>query len=161
MFYNNAGKTKRKGVEFSGHYDLNDFFSINSSISIGEYLFHEFQKNQENYSGNSIPGIPNNIFIFDVSYKTNSSLFINISLKKIGKMYANNSNSVKIDSYNLVNLKIGQEISFKKIMLKPFLTINNLFSVNYYDNIRINAFGGRYYEPAPKTTFFGGIKIAF
>tara|TARA_B100000953_G_scaffold68465_2_gene54987 strand:- start:1284 stop:3314 length:2031 start_codon:yes stop_codon:yes gene_type:complete len=161
VFYNNAGKTKRKGVEFSGHYDLNDFFSINSSISIGEYLFHEFQKNQENYSGNSIPGIPNNIFIFDVSYKRSSSLFINISLKKIGEMYANNSNSVKIDNYNLVNLKIGQEISFKKIMLKPFLTINNLFSVNYYDNIRINAFGGRYYEPAPKTTFFGGIKIAF
>ena len=76
-------------------------------------------------------------------------------------MYANNSNSVKIDNYNLVNLKIGQEIYFKKIMIKPFLTINNLFGVNYYDNIRINAFGGRYYEPAPKTTIFGGIKIDF
>ena len=161
VFYNNAGKTKRKGIEFSGHYDLNDFFRINSSISIGEYLFDEFEKNQENYSGNSIPGIPNNIFIFDVSYKRSSNLFINISFKKIGEMYANNSNSVKIDNYNLVNLKIGQEIYFKKIMIKPFLTINNLFGVNYYDNIRINAFGGRYYEPAPKTTFFGGIKIAF
>ena len=161
VFYNNAGKTKRKGIEFSGYYDFNNFFRINSSISIGEYLFDEFKKNQEDYSGNNIPGIPNNIFIFDVRYKGSSSLIVNIGLKKIGEMYANNSNSVKIDNYNLLNLKISQEILFKKIMLKPYLTFNNLLSVNYYDNIRINAFGGRYYEPAPKTTIFGGIKIDF
>ena len=161
VFYNNAGKTKRKGIEFSGYYDFNNFFTINSSISIGEYLFDEFKKNQEDYSGNNIPGIPNNIFIFDVRYKGSSSLIVNIGLKKIGEMYANNSNLVKIDNYNLLNLKISQEILFKKIMLKPFLTFNNLLSVNYYDNIRINAFGGRYYEPAPKTTIFGGIKIDF
>ena len=29
----------------------------------------------------------------------------------------------------------------------------------YFDNIRINAFGGRHYEPAPKRTIFGGIRI--
>ena len=161
VFYNNAGKTKRKGLEFSGYYDFNNFFRINSSISVGEYLFHEFKKNEEDYSGNNIPGIPNNIFIFDVRYKGSSNLIVNLGLKKIGEMYANNSNSVKIDNYNLLNLKISQEILFKKIMLKPFLTFNNLLSINYYDNIRINAFGGRYYEPAPKTTIFGGIKIDF
>tara|TARA_X000000368_G_scaffold418864_1_gene420415 strand:- start:1580 stop:3610 length:2031 start_codon:yes stop_codon:yes gene_type:complete len=161
VFYNNAGKTKRKGLEFSGYYDFNNFFRINSSISVGEYLFDEFKKNEEDYSGNNIPGIPNNIFIFDVRYKGSSNLIVNLGLKKIGEMYANNSNSVKIDNYNLLNLKISQEILFKKIMLKPFLTFNNLLSINYYDNIRINAFGGRYYEPAPKTTIFGGIKIDF
>ena len=27
----------------------------------------------------------------------------------------------------------------------------------YFDNIRINAFGGRYYEPAPGRTFYTGL----
>ena len=42
VFYNNAGKTQRSGIEFSGSYNYNNFWNFNSSISIGKYLFDEF-----------------------------------------------------------------------------------------------------------------------
>jgi iron complex outermembrane receptor protein len=41
------------------------------------------------------------------------------------------------------------------------LGVNNAFNQEYFDNIRINAFGKRYYEPAPKRNFYFGINFSF
>jgi len=41
--------------------------------------------------------------------------------------------------------------------VSSFLGVNNLFDEEYNSNIRINAFGGRYLEPAPDQN--GHIKI--
>jgi iron complex outermembrane receptor protein len=37
--------------------------------------------------------------------------------------------------------------------------INNLLNNKYYDNIRLNAFGSRYYEPAPPRNFYISIAL--
>ena len=43
-------------------------------------------------------------------------------------------------------------------MSQEFISINNLTNTKYFDNIRINAFGSRYYEPAPGLNFMLGIR---
>jgi iron complex outermembrane receptor protein len=45
--------------------------------------------------------------------------------------------------------------------VSPFVGINNLFDESYNSNIRINAFGARYYEPAPDRNFYGGVTLTF
>ena len=161
VFYNNAGKTQRSGIEFSGSYNYNNFWNFNSSISIGRYLFDEFIDNEKNYSGNKIPGVPEKTMFFNINYKNESKLSVSLQLKVIGDLYANNSNSVKVDGFNRLNLKISKGINYKKITIDPFLIFKNILGTSYYDNIRINAFGARYYEPAAKANFYGGIKIKF
>jgi iron complex outermembrane receptor protein len=161
VFYNNAGKTQRSGIEFSGSYNYNNFWNFNSSISIGRYLFDEFIDNEKNYSGNKIPGVPEKTMFFNVNYKNESKLSVSLQLKVIGDLYANNSNSVKVDGFNRLNLKISKGMNYKKITIDPFLIFKNILGTSYYDNIRINAFGARYYEPAAKANFYGGIKIKF
>jgi len=37
--------------------------------------------------------------------------------------------------------------------------INNLLNATYFDNIRLNAFGVRYYEPAPGRNFYLGLQF--
>jgi iron complex outermembrane recepter protein len=32
-------------------------------------------------------------------------------------------------------------------------------NITYYDNIRLNAFGGRFYEPAPGRNFYFGLSL--
>jgi iron complex outermembrane receptor protein len=46
-------------------------------------------------------------------------------------------------------------------MFRPYVGINNLFNEYYNSNIRINAFGGRYYEPAPERNVYAGIVIRY
>ena len=36
---------------------------------------------------------------------------------------------------------------------------NNLFNKKYFDNIRINAFANRFYEPAPMRNYYAGINF--
>lgn len=157
-FYNNAGKTERNGIEIAGFYTLNRTV-ISSSYSLGDYVFKEFFENKFNYKGNKIPGIPNDIFTLSIEHKTINELSLNLNFKNIGALYANNSNTIKVDEFNTFNFKIGKEIKLSRSIIYPYLIISNVFDKEYFDNIRINAFGGRYYEPAPKRTIFGGIRI--
>lgn len=157
-FYNNAGKTERNGIEITGFYTLNRTI-ISSSYSLGDYVFKEFVENNFNYKGNKIPGIPNDIFTLSIEHKTINELFLNLNFKNIGALYANNSNTIKIDEFNTFNFKIGKKFKLSRSIVYPYLIISNVFDNEYFDNIRINAFGGRYYEPAPKRTIFGGIRF--
>ena len=157
-FYNNAGKTERNGIEITGFYTLNRTV-ISSSYSLGDYVFKEFFENNFNYKGNKIPGIPNDIFTLSIEHKTINELFLNLNFKNIGALYANNSNTIKVDEFNTFNFKIGKKFKLSRSIVYPYLIISNVFDKEYFDNIRINAFGGRYYEPAPKRTIFGGIRF--
>ena len=62
----------------------------------------------------------------------------------------------------IVRLNINNNLPEKrKFKINPYLGVNNLFNTDYSDNIRINAFGGRFYEPAPKRNFYLGISLKY
>jgi iron complex outermembrane receptor protein len=46
-------------------------------------------------------------------------------------------------------------------MIRPYIGINNIFDELYNSNVRINAFGGRYYEPAPDRNIYAGFVVNF
>ena len=56
-------------------------------------------------------------------------------------------------------LKTRQEWMVNPAGLPKYFAIENLLSEDYIDNIRINAFGSRFYEPAPKISFMSGLKL--
>jgi iron complex outermembrane receptor protein len=47
------------------------------------------------------------------------------------------------------------------IEFTPYLGINNLFDKEYIGNVRINAFGSRYYEPAPEFNIYAGLNARY
>ena len=112
----------------------------------------------DNLKDLSIPGIPDQILDIELIFNLSKRQSIVISNRLIGELYADNLNETRTSSYNLLNLTYSKGI-FKKSQL--YLGVNNLLDVNYYDNIRINAFGKRYYEPAPKRNFHFGINFSF
>ncbi len=98
-FYNNAGKSKRKGIEIAGLLKLNNTI-LSSSYSSCDYYFKDFSENSDDYSGNKIPGIPKNIFTLSLEHRTKNNVFLNFNFKNIGEIYADNSNVTKIDKFN-------------------------------------------------------------
>ena len=73
-------------------------------------------------------------------------------------MYADNSNKTIIDDYKKIDLTILKDFNISNKNWNGFISINNLTNTKYFDNIRINAFGSRYYEPAPGINFMLGIR---
>ena len=82
-----------------------------------------------------------------------------ITAEHIGELYANNSNTVKVDSFRRVRFQIGKTLNFDKLEISFSGGINNLFNEQYFDNIRLNAFGKRFYEPAPGRNVYFGLQI--
>ena len=44
-------------------------------------------------------------------------------------------------------------------MLEPFLGIQNLTDVAYAGAVRLNALGGRFFEPVPRLNVYGGVSV--
>ena len=72
---------------------------------------------------------------------------------------ANNSNTVKVESFQNIRLQVGKSFKFNNVDLTFSGGINNIFNERYFDNIRLNAFGKRYYEPAPTRNAYLGFQI--
>ena len=156
-FYRNVGSTTRYGIELSSQLLFSNG-KLNLSYTNSKNIFKDFDLDGDNLKDLSIPGIPDQILDIELIFNLSKRQSIVISNRLIGELYADNLNETRTSSYNLLNLTYSKGI-FKKSQL--YLGVNNLLDVNYYDNIRINAFGKRYYEPAPKRNFHFGINFSF
>ena len=79
----------------------------------------------------------------------------------VDEQFANNANSVVIDSYFVANLRAGYDLQLGSWLIGPFVGVNNLFDETYIGNVRINAAFDRYYEPAPDRNAYGGVSIRY
>jgi len=156
-FYRNVGSTTRYGIELSSQLLFTNG-KLNLSYTNSKNVFKDFDLDGDSLKDLSIPGIPDEILDIELIFNLSKRQSIVISNRLIGELYADNLNETKTSSYNLLNLTYSKGV-FKKSQL--YLGVNNLLDVNYYDNIRINAFGKRYYEPAPKRNFHFGINFSF
>ena len=156
-FYRNVGSTRRYGIELSSQLLFSNG-KLNLSYTNSKNLFKDFNLNGNDLKDLSLPGIPDQILDIELIFDLSKGQSLSISNRLIGELYADNLNETKTSSYNLLNLTYSKQI-FKNSQV--YLGVNNLLDVNYYDNIRINAFGKRYFEPAPKRNFHFGINFSF
>ncbi|MEC7773519.1 MAG: TonB-dependent receptor, partial [Bacteroidota bacterium] len=159
-FYTNVGETSRVGLEFNWNYFLPSTI-INLSYTFSDNQFKSYELNGSQLKGNKIPGIPNQLFDLSVLYKFNKDFNLKLDYQFIGERFADNLNLTRIDPHSLLSLKFSKPFNIKRIKLTSFLGINNLLNEKYFDNIRLNAFGKRYYEPAPDRNVYLGANFSF
>ena len=159
VLYSNAGKTTKRGAEFEFNGKISDQLNFEYTGSIGNYKFESFKFIENDFSNNVIPGIPKSQHNIKIKYKNESNFNLVVGLKRVGKMFADNANKTEIDAYSSISVKMSKNLNLFETSITPFISIDNLFNKEYFDNIRINAFGSRFYEPAPGISFFGGLKL--
>ena len=159
VLYRNAGKTNKKGAEVEFNGKISDQLNFEYVASIGNYKFESFKFIENDFSNNVIPGIPKSQHNIKIKYKNESNFNLVVGLKRVGKMFADNSNKTEIDAYSSISVKMSKNLNLFETSITPFISIDNLFNEEYFDNIRINAFGSRFYEPAAGINFVGGLKL--
>lgn len=158
-FYKNAGETIRKGLEMNGAISIDPSFNITLNYTYSDFKFDTYSTSNDDFNDNELPGIPKHMGAITFLYHNKNGLKARFVNQFVGALFLNDANSVKDQGYLKTDINIGYEKKFKNLHLIPFVGINNLFNTAYNDNIRINAFGGRYYEPAPGINVFGGIRL--
>lgn len=161
-FFVNAGRSDRRGIETAVSWRHDSGFGIDASYTWSDFTYDQFtDDNGNDFSGNELPGLPGQFGYLGLNYKTQSGLAIALETSYSGKLFADNANAAQVDAYTVSNLRIYDEFEFGRWQVRPYIGINNLLDERYNSNIRINAFGGRYYEPAPDRNVYAGVTVRF
>ncbi|MES9943267.1 MAG: TonB-dependent receptor [Candidatus Thiodiazotropha sp. 6PLUC2] len=161
-YYQNAAESRRNGLEAQLVFELFDYLITTLAYTYSDFEFDKFiDDNGNDFSGNVIPGIPENLFSADFSYTHPNGIYSQFTALFVDEIYANNANTVTNDSYTVADLRIGYTKFFGPWELSPFIGVNNLFDEQYNGNVRINAFGGRYFEPAPDRDIYAGLTLRY
>ena len=161
-FFVNAGESSRTGLELAFSSQATDRLNLTLSYTYSDFEFETFvDDNGNDFSGNTLPGTAENVLFGEAIYSHPSGWFGALDALYVDEQFTNNANTAINDAYSIANLRFGFEGTIGSIVLSPFIGLNNLFDESYNANVRINAFGGRYFEPGPERNAYAGVSVRF
>ncbi len=154
-FFENAD-TDRQGVEAAAVVDLFDGLRLTTAYTWSDFEFDKFTTSPTTV-GKELPGIPEHQFYAELAYTHTTGFYAAWDVIHVGKFYADNANTLAAGDHTVSNLRLGHEFMVGLIRFGPYIGVNNLFDEDYFANVRLNAFGGRAFEPAPDINVYGGV----
>jgi len=162
--FRNAGATNQLGTEWGlnvNWYDnkvgLLHAFSTRTSYNFYEFTFSNYVEEGEDYSGNLLTGVPQHTLNQILDFAISKSINLNIHYRYVSKTPLTDDNTVFANPYHLVNINANYELPIKE-KLNFFGGVENLFDTTYSLGNDLNAFGNRFYQPAPGRSFYVGVK---
>ena len=161
-FYANAGSSSRDGIEAALSWATDTGLRVDASYTWSDFKFDNFVNDGgTDFSGKQLPGLPEHFAYLGLSYASDSGFSGTLETIYSGSLYANNANTASVSSYTVTNMRFAYEFQSGQWIIRPYAGVNNFFNESYNSNIRINAFGGRYFEPAPERNFYAGVVVNF
>ncbi len=108
LYTSNAGKATSKGIEVELAYNINDNWTIDSSIGIIQAKYIDYNdSNGNNNKNKKIERTPSHSINLGLSYYHGNGFYGRFDIRNQGKMYFNAQNSLKQDAYTVANIKAG------------------------------------------------------
>lgn len=167
-FFVNAGGTSQTGVEVQGMVSLlrqkqqNKVLkqlSLLPGYTYQHFKFSSYQVGAESFSGNWLTGVPRHIATAQLNAGFAHGLYLTLAYNYTSTIPLNDANEVFANDYHLLQARIGCKLPIKKRELELYIAGDNLLNQQYSLGNDINAFGGRYFNPAPNINFLGGVRL--
>ena len=166
VLFRNAGSTDQKGIEASLDYAIlrnaggfiKDFL-VGTAYTGQFFTFVDYKKQTNDFSGNDLTGVPPHNVVSRLDILTRPGIYLNFTHQFTEKTPLNDANTVFQESYELVNLRAGWMKSLGNFDLELFAGVDNLLDESYSLGNDLNAFAGRFYQPAPTRNWYGGVKL--
>ncbi|RYD92615.1 MAG: TonB-dependent receptor, partial [Sphingobacteriales bacterium] len=169
-YFVNAGVVKQQGVEASvwAHVlplQQNRFLrslQLQSALSFNHYRFGHYQVDDEDFSSNKVTAVPDWVWANTLYLTLPESIGLNINYNYTSAMPLNDANTMFAKSFHLVQVKGTFNWKMNpSFQIQFFAGVDNLLNEKYSLGNDINAFGNRFFNPAPPVNYYGGIKCYF
>ncbi|MBD1431293.1 TonB-dependent receptor [Sphingobacterium sp. DN00404] len=167
-YYLNAGEINQRGIEASiWAYILTpqtkrfiQTFNLHSSVSYNHYRFGNYNVNNNDFSRNKVTAVPDWVWSNTLLISLPKQFGLNLSHNFTSVMPLNDANTVFSEKFHLVQAKGTWTWRLKKRQqLQFFAGVDNLLNERYSLGNDINAFGDRFFNPAPTRNYYGGMKV--
>lgn len=165
-YFVNEGDVQQKGIEIEYQYNLvnlprQKFFKSlkwSQAITLNDFRFVNYKNNQTSFAGNQLTGIADNVIVSSLAMDLTAHFYWNVQFNYVGKMPLNDANTFFSNPYRLWQSKIGWRSGHTR-PIELFLLMDNIGNENYSLGFDINAFGNRFYNPAPSRNYQFGLII--
>ena len=153
-FFRNQGKNNHRGIEVAL-----DFQPTSAWTFQFVRMSNLFELRDAGLEGNRLPGIPDHRTFLNARYAT-TWIWAQVQFEQASSYYVNDANAAKNEGYGIVDAYLGHPgLALGAMQLLPFLRVSNLFDETYNGSVVINAFGGRFFEPAAGRTIQIGLNM--
>ncbi len=148
--YVNAGETSKKGLEFSGQYEISSHLSIGAGINFTDYSYVDFLEEVRvgptvtnvDRSGNSLPLIPRQQTNVSIDYQVSERFSANLKMRVNGDYYLDNANTEKWTKNDLIT-DLNLRYNMKQHQFD--LTVSNLLDERYAIEVSKDTGGDKSY----------------
>jgi len=168
--YQNVDRARRKGLEAKFDYPLAERWRIQAAYTYLDATFRSAfltcpaastctTPNTPVAAGARIPGVPESNFYAALRYGESRGWNATLEGSAASNVAVNDLNTQFAPGYGVLSGSIGYLFDWNDSQVSTYLRLNNLFDHSYVGSVIVNESNGRYYEPAPTRTIFGGIQI--
>jgi len=162
QFFRNAGTARHRGAEASLSLALLDGLTGRIGYTYTDARFESYATEGGTFDGNRVPGVAPFRFDAALTYRGSQGWFVGVDYRRVSRIPVNDANSAYSPRYQVTDLRAGLErLRLGSVSVAPFAAITNVFDAEYNASVTVNAFGNRYFEPAPSRGFQVGARVAF
>ncbi len=110
-------------------------------------------------AGARIPGVPRSDLYAALRWGEALGWNAAIEASLAAATPANDLNTQSAPGYGTLHLAAGYGFDLRDAQVSTFLRLNNLFDKHYIGSVIVNESNGRYFEPAPGRSVFGGMRV--
>ncbi|MHA6493179.1 TonB-dependent receptor family protein [Pseudomonas borbori] len=162
--YQNAGQTRRQGLELSLDSQLSDTLKARLAYTrLSAVYSKDFTSNGTTIeAGNRIPGVPATSLFGELSWTPLEGVSTAVEGIYRSKLYVEDSNIEKTAPSNtLFNWQARFEQKLERLTFNQVLRVDNLLDREYIGSIIVGDGNGRYYEPGPERAWYVGAGVEY
>lgn len=168
--FQNAGDTKRTGLEASLDANFDNNLSVFASYTLLNAKFEDSFQTVTNAagaigtvnSGNRIPGTYRSQIYGEIAWQYEPVGFMMaLEGRHNSKVYVNDRNTDSAPSYTIFNLRAGFEQNLAHWHFKEYLRVENMFDKEYIGSVRVNDGNALFFEPGADRNYLLGLSAAY
>jgi iron complex outermembrane receptor protein len=168
-YYINAGGTRQTGLEafVEGWPWLRPASKairsvrLWSSFTLSDFSFRDYHSGTADYSGKSLTGVPHEMFVSGADIGFLRHWYLDATFTYIARIWLNDANDAFAPSFTLWQFRGGWKGELGRHGLELFAGVDNAGNVLYSLGNDLNAFGKRYFNPAPGRNAYAGVNWRF
>ncbi|MCK9529771.1 MAG: TonB-dependent receptor [Gammaproteobacteria bacterium] len=159
--YENAGKTDKRGVEFSGSVEVSEGWQVGGYYAYSDYTFDSFTESVRDKgvvygidrSGNHLPFIPEHQYGVFIAWKSPSGWRARVTSNTWGEYWIDNANSEKYEGWDwITNVSLGYERGQHAVTLNVDNVFDELYAIEVSKEATLDNSGDRNHTAASPRT---------
>jgi iron complex outermembrane recepter protein len=152
--FQNAGNTRRQGLELSATTQLSDTFSLRAALTHTDAEFTSaFSRvigtaTTVIAAGNKLPAVPKQLLSTEITWRPSKFSRVGLEWVAASRLWANDTNTAYAGGYGVLNLGASHTMPVGSMNLTLHARIDNLANRNYVGSVIVNEAGQRFFEPA-------------